>query len=66
MTGSLQEKTLKKLLQDGKIFCLAVDAHKPADYVLVDAKKKLLRIMKDEAKMRELLEVNPGRIIGGK
>ena len=64
--GRRQEKTLKKLLQDGKIFCLAVDAHKPADYVLVDAKKKLLRIMKDEAKMRELLEVNPGRIIGGK
>ena len=64
--GKREEKTFKKLLLDGKYFCLAVDAHKPADYVMNDAIKKLKKIVKNEAKIKELLEVNPRRIIGGK
>ena len=64
--GKREEKTLKKLLQDDKIFCLAVDAHKPVDYVMNDAMKKLRKIVKDEAKVNELVEGNPRRIIGGK
>ena len=64
--GRREERTLKKLLQDKKIFCLATDAHKAVDYVLVDAMKKLKRIVKDEARIKELLITNPKRIIGGK
>lgn len=62
--GKREERTLKKLLQDDKIFCLASDAHKPSDYDLASAQKKLLRIVKDEAKVEELLVSNPKRIIG--
>lgn len=64
--GKREEKTLKKLLLDNKIFCLASDAHKPADYDLANSKKKLLKILKNEAKVEELLNTNPGRIIGRK
>ena len=64
--GKREERTLKKLIQDDKIFCLATDAHKPADYVLDSARKKLLRNVRSEVKVRELLETNPRRIIGGK
>ena len=64
--GKREEKTFKKILLDGKYFCLAVDAHKPVDYVMNDAMKKLKKIVKDEAKVNELVEGNPRRIIGGK
>lgn len=63
--GKREEKIFKKLLKDGKYFCLAVDAHKPADYVMVDAMKKLRKIVKDEAVINTLVEGNPRRIIGG-
>lgn len=63
--GKREEKTLKKLLLDNKIFCLAVDAHKAEDYVLDASQKKLLRILKDQAKVDELLVANPGKVIRG-
>lgn len=63
--GKREEKIFKKLLKDGKYFCLAVDAHKPADYVMVDAMKKLRKFVKDEAVINTLVEGNPRRIIGG-
>lgn len=63
--GKREEKTLKKLLLDNKIFCLAVDAHKPVDYELEVPKKRLLKLLKNEKKVEELLTVNPGRIIRG-
>ena len=63
--GRREEKTLKKLLLDNKIFCLAVDAHKPADYELEIPQKKLLKLLKDQAKVEELLVTNPGKLIRG-
>ena len=64
--GKREERTLKKLLHDNRIFCLATDAHKPADYELGGAKKKLLKIVREEAIIEELTIGNPRRIIGGK
>ncbi len=61
--GKREERTLKKLIQDGKIFCLATDAHKPVDYVLNGAKRKLGRIVKDEAAVERLLTENPRRML---
>ena len=63
--GKREEKTLKKLLLDNKIFCLAVDAHKAEDYVLDTSRKKLLRLLKDQAKVDELVVTNPGKVIRG-
>lgn len=64
--GKREERTFKKLVQDDKYFCLAVDAHKPEDYDLENAQKKLLKIVKSAAKVEELTVTNPGRIIRGK
>lgn len=64
--GKREEKTFKKLLLDGKIFCLASDAHKPEDYDFTVAMKKLQKIVRDPAKLEELLVTNPGKIISGK
>lgn len=63
--GRREEKTLKRLLLDGKLFCLAVDAHKAADYELEMPRKRLLKLLKDEGKVEELLTTNPGKIIRG-
>ena len=63
--GRREEKTLKRLLLDGKLFCLAVEAHKAADYELEVPRKRLLKLLKDEGKVEELLTLNPGKIIRG-
>lgn len=63
--GKAAEKTLKKLLFANKIFCLASDMHKPGEgYKLDVTRKKLMRIVKNQAKIKELLEDNPKRILG--
>lgn len=65
--GKRAEKTLKKLLFSGKIFCLASDVHKATDeYRLSDARKKLLRIVRSEKAVSDLLENHPRQIITGK
>lgn len=62
--GKRAEKTLKKLLGAGKIFCLASDIHKPTDeYRLDEAYTKLVKITKDSVKVRELLIDNPYKIL---
>ncbi len=64
--GKNAEKTLKKLLVAGKIFCLASDIHHSRDdYALEASQKKLMRILKDENKVRELLIDNPRRVLQG-
>ena len=62
--GKRAEKTLKKLLGAGKIFCLASDIHKPTDeYRLDEAYAKLVKITKDSVKVWELLIDNPYKIL---
>ena len=62
--GKGAEKTLKKLLQEDKIFCLASDIHKGTEgYKLDAASKKLNKIIKSEQKMKQLLHDNPARMI---
>ena len=62
--GKRAEKTLKKMLSEGKIFCLASDVHKTTDeYALDLTEKKLIRILKDPKKVEELLVDNPRKII---
>ena len=62
--GKREEKTLRKLLLENKIFCLATDAHKAADYELVDsAKKKLKKLIKNEEAVTRLLVSNPERFL---
>ena len=64
--GVRAQKTLKKLINEDKIFCLASDLHRPEGYKLDLAKKKLLKIVKYPSKVTELFETNPLRIIRGK
>ncbi|MBQ3309638.1 hypothetical protein IJG78_03100 [Candidatus Saccharibacteria bacterium] len=65
--GKRAEKTLKKLLFDDKIFCLASDVHKFSDeYQTELVQKKLMKILGDEVKLRELTIDNPRKIIQGK
>ena len=64
--GKGAEKTLKKLLLEDKIFCLASDIHKPENYKLDLAQKKLMKIVRDKNKIDELLVTNPAMIIRGK
>lgn len=62
--GKRAEKTLRKMLADGKIFCLASDIHKTTDEYMLDvAEKKLVHILKDARKAEELLVDNPRKII---
>lgn len=63
--GKREDKTLRKLLLDDKIFCLATDAHKSSDYELDVAKRKLAKLIKNETEVRRLLVSNPGRILAG-
>ncbi len=62
--GKRAEKTLKKLLQDDKIFCLASDIHKGTDEYKMDlALKKLGKIIKNQQKIRQLMHENPALVI---
>lgn len=62
--GKQVEKTLKKLLQDDKIFCLASDIHHAhTDYATNEAYKKVLKIVKNEEKVAELFVKNPAKIL---
>lgn len=62
--GKAAEKTLKKLLFAGKIFCLASDIHKPGEYKLEQTQKKLMRILRSKEKIKQLLIDNPKLILG--
>ncbi len=63
--GKHAEKTLKKLLKEDKIFCLASDLHKATDeYQVRETRKKLLKIV-DSAKIKELVVDNPEKILHG-
>lgn len=65
--GKRAEKTLKKLLMGGKIFCLASDVHKDTDsYEIADSRRKLLRVLRDDAKIKELVVDHPRQILQGK
>ena len=62
--GKRAEKTLKKLLQEDKIFCLASDIHKGSDSYKLDlVTKKLEKILKSHEKVNQLLHDNPARVI---
>ena len=62
--GKRAEKTLKKLLQEDKIFCLASDIHKGTDsYKLDFVTKKLGKILKNSDKVKQLLHDNPAAMI---
>lgn len=66
--GKRAEKTLKRMLHAGQIFCLASDVHKTTDEYMLDVvEKKLLKIFRgDKAKVTELLVDNPRKILAGK
>ena len=62
--GKQAEKTLKKLLQNDKIFCLASDIHRGTDeYKLDVATKKLEKLLKNRQKVQQLLHDNPAKMI---
>ena len=65
--GRRAEKTLKQLLFAGKIFCLASDVHKISDeYQNELVRKKLMRILRSENRVEELLTFNPTMILLGR
>lgn len=62
--GKGAKKTLKILLKNRMIHFLASDIHKPTDeYKLITCKKKILKIVKDEKKVNELLQDNFDKVI---
>ena len=63
--GKHEEKTFRKLLLTNKFFCLTTDAHKPADYEIDAVKRKLAKVVKNEAEVQKLLVTNPGRLLAG-
>lgn len=64
--GKKAEKTLKKLLKNDLIFCLASDIHHERnDYNLEKAKAKIAKITKNQKLIDDLFVKNPKRIILG-
>ncbi len=64
--GKRAEKTLKRLLFGNKIFCLASDIHKYTDEYQVElVRKKLMRILRSEQAIQDLLVNNPRRVLRG-
>ena len=62
--GKRAEKTLRKLLAEDKIFCLASDIHKGTEsYHLDSITKKLTKLLKSEQKVKDLLHDNPAKMI---
>ncbi len=64
--GKREEKTLRSLLKENLIFCLASDIHhEREEYNLVKAKRKLKKIIKNESLIEDLFINNPKKIING-